>query len=142
MPDTPINPEAFEFYDAAEKRLRTFMIVIGILATAALTGALGWRFGLGVAFGCAVAYLNFHWLKRIVKGMADRAVNDPENRPSTRAMTLKFMMRYALLIVAAYVILSVSLTSLYGLLCGLFLPVAAIMVEAVYELFAALRRGY
>jgi hypothetical protein len=35
-----------------------------------------------------------------------------------------------------------SRESLYGFLGGLFLAVAAILCEAVYELFVALRRGF
>ena len=42
---------------------------------------------------------------------------------------------------AAYAILRVSKQSLYGMLAGLFLPVAAITCEAAYELYVALRRG-
>jgi hypothetical protein len=43
--------------------------------------------------------------------------------------------------IGAYAILTVSPASLYGLLAGLFLPVAAIACEAVYELYAALAHG-
>jgi hypothetical protein len=46
-----------------------------------------------------------------------------------------------LMALGAYVILTVSPASLNGLLAGLFLPVAAIACEAVYELYAALARG-
>jgi hypothetical protein len=53
----------------------------------------------------------------------------------------RFLLRYALMAVAAYVIFSVSPASLNGLLAGLFLPVAAIVCEAVCELYAALGRG-
>ena len=42
---------------------------------------------------------------------------------------------------AAYGILTVSPASLYGLLAGLFLPVAAIACEAAYEVYVALARG-
>jgi hypothetical protein len=39
--------------------------------------------------------------------------------------------------IVAFVILTVSRESLYGLFAGLFLPVAAILCEAVYEAYAA-----
>jgi hypothetical protein len=42
---------------------------------------------------------------------------------------------------AGYVIFSASPASLYGLLAGLFLPVAAIACEAAYEAYIALARG-
>lgn len=128
------------FYDGAERRLLITMPVIAALASPALGLAFGWRFGLGVALGCAVAYANFYWLKRIVSGLADRATQ--QGHPSGTGIVFKFFIRYALLGIGAYVIFSVSLVSLYGFLCGLFLPVAAILVEAVYEVQAALRGGH
>ncbi len=54
---------------------------------------------------------------------------------------VRFLLRYVLMGVGAYVILSVSPASLYGFLAGLFLPVAAIACEAAYELYVALARG-
>lgn len=127
------------FYDGAERRLLITMPVIAGLASLALGLAYGWRFGLGVALGCAVAYANFYWLRRIVSGLADRAAQ--QGQPSGTGIVFKFFIRYALLGVAAYAIFTFSLVSLYGFLGGLFLPVAAILVEAGYEAYAALRGG-
>jgi hypothetical protein len=42
--------------------------------------------------------------------------------------------------IIAFVILTVSRKSLYGLFAGLFLPVAAILCEAVYEGYVILIR--
>ena len=56
-------------------------------------------------------------------------------------MVFRFLLRYILMAVRAYVILTVSPASLNGLLAGLFLPVAAILCEAGYEVYAALIRG-
>ena len=53
---------------------------------------------------------------------------------------LRFLLRYVLLGAAAYGILSSFPASLRGLLAGLFLPVGAIACEAIYELYAAVRR--
>jgi hypothetical protein len=50
-------------------------------------------------------------------------------------------LRYVLMGLAAYAILSVSPASLYGLLAGLFLPVGAIACEAGYEVYVAVARG-
>jgi hypothetical protein len=41
----------------------------------------------------------------------------------------------------AFAILTVSRESLYGLFAGLFLPVAAILCEAVYEGYKVVVRG-
>ena len=46
---------------------------------------------------------------------------------------MRFLLRYVLMALGAYVIFTVSPASLYGLFAGLFLPVAAIACEAAYE---------
>lgn len=129
------------FFDGAERRLLRIMPAIAVLASAALAGWGGWRAGLGLVVGCAVAYANFYWLKRIVAGMMDRATQQ-QGASSSAGIVFKFLIRYALLGIAAYVILSVSPASLYGFLGGLFLPVAAIVVEAGYEMYVAQRHGF
>lgn len=100
----------------------------------------GGRVALGFACGCAIAYLNFHWLERVVSGLADRTTQTGE-RKSGKGVVLRFLLRYFLMAVAAYVIFSVSPASLYGLFAGLFLPVGGIACEAAYEVYAAFARG-
>lgn len=102
------------------------------------------RFGIlvavGFALGCGIAYLNLHWLKRVVSALADRATNTGKTQ-SSKGIVLRFLLRYALIAAGCYVIFRVSTGSLFGLLAGLFLPVGAITCEAVYEVCVALRRG-
>ena len=95
---------------------------------------------LGFACGSAVAYLNFFWLKRVVTALADRATQSGETQ-SSQGVVLRFLLRYVLMGLGAYVIFTVSPASLYGLLAGLFLPVAAIACEAAYELWVALAKS-
>lgn len=112
---------------------------------AIFTVASWYRFGapaaIGFALGCTIAYVNFHWLKRVVSALADRATNTGKPQ-SSKGIVLRFLLRYALIGIACYVIFRVSTGSLFGLLAGLFLPVAAIACEAAYELYVALRRGF
>ena len=131
---------AEHFYSGALLRIRRFMIVLAPLLVAAAWWKYGLRPALGFAFGCAIAYLNFHWLKRVIAGFADRATGAPTSQ-SGQGIVFRFLLRYALMALGAYVILTVSPASLNGLLAGLFLPVAAIACESVYELYAALARG-
>jgi small-conductance mechanosensitive channel len=131
---------AEHFYSGALHRIARFMIVLA----PPFVGAAWWRFGLrpaaGFAFGCAIAYVNFHWLKRVIAGFVDRATGAATSQ-SGEGIVFRFLLRYFLMALGAYVILTVSPASLNGLLAGLFLPVAAIGCEAVYELYAALARG-
>ena len=129
-----------DFYSGAAGRIGRFMvgIAIGLSATA------WWKFGrgpaLGFACGCAVAYVNFHWLKRGVAGLADRITNAGKPQ-SSKGIVARFLLRYVLLGAVAYGILTSFPASLRGLFAGLFLPVGAIACEAAYELYVALVRG-
>jgi small-conductance mechanosensitive channel len=116
------------------------MLILAVLFPLGAWWRFGWRTTLGLACGCMVAYLNFHWLKRGVEGLADRIVKAGKSQ-SSRGVVLRFLLRYVLMGLAAYGMLTVSPASLYGLLAGLFLPVAAIACEAAYEAYAALARG-
>jgi hypothetical protein len=135
----PIVP-ADAFYAGALERIRNFMLVLAV----GLSTAAWWKFGrapaVGFCFGCVIAYLNFHWLKSGVSGLADRVTNSGESQ-SGKGIIARFLFRYILLGVAAYGILTSFPASLRGLFAGLFLPVGAIACEAVYELYVAATRG-
>ncbi len=128
------------FYSGALDRIRRFMIVLATVFTAAAWARSGWRAALGFALGCAVSYVNFYWLKRVVSAMADRITRTGQ-RESGKGIVARFLLRYLLMALAAYAILTVSPASLYGLLAGLFLPVGAIACEAGYEVYMAVVRG-
>jgi small-conductance mechanosensitive channel len=135
------TPSAAErFYSGALQRIGRFMLVLSLLLIVAAWLRFGLRPAIGFAFGCAIAYINFHWLKRVISSFADRATGAGASS-SGQGIVLRFLLRYVLMAVAAYAILAVSPASLHGLLAGLFLPVAAIGCEAVYELYAALAHG-
>jgi small-conductance mechanosensitive channel len=128
------------FYSGALQRVGVFMAVVGVLLVAAACWEFGVRVAGGFACGCLIAYVNFYWLKRVIAGFVDRA-SGGEPSQSGSGIVFRFLLRYVLMAVGAYAILTVSPASLNGLLAGLFLPVAAITCEAVYEVYAALVRG-
>jgi hypothetical protein len=138
---SPAQAAAAEhFYSGALQRIGRSMVVLAPLLVAAGWWKFGLRPAVGFAFGCAIAYVNFHWLKRVIAGFADRATGAATSQ-SGQGIVFRFLLRYVLMALGAYVILTVSPASLNGLLAGLFLPVVAIGCEAVYELYAALARG-
>jgi len=128
------QPPDDDFYSRALERIQRTMIVIGVAALFTAWAYFGWRIGLGVALGAIVAYLNFHWLKKVVAGIADLTIQSG-SPASSRGVVHRFLLRYFLMALVAFGILTVSRESLYGLFAGLFLPVAAILCEAVYEAY-------
>jgi hypothetical protein len=141
LPHASLPPlPADTFYSGALTRIRNSMIALALI----LSAAAWWKFGrpavLGFFLGCVIAYLNFHWLKNGVSGLADRVTVSGKSQ-SGAGIVARFLLRYVLLGAAAYGILTSFPASLRGLFVGLFLPVAAIACEALYELYAALTRG-
>ena len=127
------------FYTGALDRIRRCMIVLGVVLSLAAWAEFGSRPALGFLLGCIIAYLNFQWLKSGISGVADRVTNSGKSQ-SGKGIVLRFLLRYVLLGVAAYAILTSFPASLRGLFAGLFLPVAAIFCEAGYELYMGIKR--
>jgi hypothetical protein len=134
-----IAPSADAFYSGALDRIRNVMLIL----TPTVSATVWWKFGrqpaIGFFCGCIIAYLNFHWLISGVSGLADRVTNTGKSQSGAGTIA-RFLLRYVLLAGAAYAILTSFPASLRGLFAGLFLPVAAIACEAVYELYVAVTR--
>lgn len=126
-----------QFAAAALRRIYILMAVLGGAGTLAVLFWKGWLFAAGFAGGAAVGGLNFHWLKAAVDALASRfsGTEAPaQPAPSARRVALRFILRYVLIAVLAYVIFLVSPSSLVAFLAGLLVFVAAILAEMIYEL--------
>jgi ATP synthase I chain len=132
-----IDSTSGDFPSRALDRIRRFMIVLGLAALISAQILFGWRIALGFALGGIIAYLNFHWLEKVVAGLADLTIQTGAPA-SSRGIVHRFLLRYFLMAIVAFVILAVSRESLYGLFAGLFLPVAAMLCEAGYETYKVL----
>lgn len=128
------------FYSGAFDRILRLMPILALLGAVLLWWQKGRLFAAGFIAGCVIAYVNFHWLKRVVAALAERATK-AGRAESGSGVVARFMLRYGLIAISAYVILKFSTQSLYGMFAGLFLPVAAIACEAAYEAYVALHRG-
>ena len=128
------------FYSGAYSRIFRFMLMAGAAAALVVLVRWGAMVAIGFALGCGIAFLNFYWLKRVVSALADK-VTTSGTPQSSAGIVMRFLLRYFLIALGAYAIFTISTASLYGLLAGLFLPVAGIFCEAAYEGWAAVRRG-
>ncbi len=136
----PKIEEGERFFSGALDRIRKITVVLGLFSSIAVWSIFGWQIGMAYSLGCAISYVNFHWLKRAVSALADR-VTLTGQAGSSNGIVVRFMLRYGFIALACYAILKGSKSSVYGLLGGLFLTIAAILCEAVYEVAIALRRG-
>jgi hypothetical protein len=110
------------------------MVVLGIAGLATAWPYFGWRIGMGFALGAVIACLNFYWLKQIVSAVAERTLQSGIPASSS-GIVHRFLLRYFLMAVVGFGILTVSRESLYGFFAGLLVPVAAILCEAVYQTY-------
>ena len=137
-PNPDASPQFDSFYARAVPRMLRTMLVAGILLLGPVFWYYGWVGALGVAAGAAVSYINFRMLVRGVEALGDRVVNQ-QSKEHGWAVVARFLVRYALVGIAAYVILKSSGLAFRGFLWGLCLPVAAMMAEAVVEAWVAFR---
>jgi hypothetical protein len=128
------------FNEHALTRMFRVMLVVSALLVGAALLRYGWVGAVGFAAGAAVSCLNFRALCRSVEALADRIVNRQSQEKGGR-IVLRFLLRYALVAVAAYAIFKGSASAFRGFLWGLCLPVAAMMIEAALETVAAFREG-
>lgn len=140
-PDAPPSAAADIFYSKAVDRIRQSILILG-----GIIFPLIWlRYGVfpagGFLLGAAISYLNFHWLTKAVNALADRIAVDSNSNESGSGIVFRFMVRYLLIGLAAYVTFVSWPQAFRGLLIGLCLPVAGMMGEAAFETYVALRRG-
>ena len=112
--------------DRAVARIWKLMWAIGAGGAAVLVVWRGWAWGAGWVIGTAASALNFRWLKQMVEAIGGEAAKP------RKAVFLG--LRYLLLGGGAYVILKFSAISLPAALSGLFVSVAAVLVEILLEL--------
>jgi hypothetical protein len=128
------------FYARVIPRMLRTMLVAGVLLLGPAFWFYRWAGCIGFAFGAAVSYVNFRSLTRGVEGLADRIINR-NSREKGRSIVLRFVVRYGLVGAAAYAIFKSSSMAFRGFLWGLCVPVAALMAEAAWEGYIALRRA-
>lgn len=125
------------FYAAAERRIEYFTLVVGAAGTLGAGILWGVSAAVGFATGAALSWLNFRWMKQGIGTLArlSTAQEGAEKIRVPPSVYFKFLGRYALLILAAYVILRGFKLVIVSVLAGLFAVVAAVLVEMIGQLF-------
>lgn len=124
-------PGDLEFHHAAA-RIARIMVAIAALGTVGAFLAGGWKWGAGFFLGAMISEINYRGLRAMVERLGPR-------RPRRRN-GLRLLLRYALLGAGAYVILAFTSISLPAVLAGLFVLIAAVIVEVIFELVYARNR--
>jgi hypothetical protein len=136
---SPADLRLESFSEQALPRMFRAMLVVSVVLLGPAFWRYGWAGATGFAAGAAVSAVNFRALQRSVEGLGERIVDQQSHERGGR-IVLRFLMRYALVGAAAYAIFRGSALAFRGFLWGLCLPVAAMMIEAGCEVYAAFRK--
>jgi len=140
-PPPETTPAAERFFAAAIPRMKRFVLIAALIFTLIAAWRFGWRAALGFAAGAVISYFSFRSLNNAVRALAGRIVD--AHRPERGySLVAGFFLRYLLAGIVAYVIFTSSPQAFRGFLFGLCTPVAAMLAEAGFEAYFALRRGY
>lgn len=140
-PEARASTAADTFYSKAIDRIRQSIVVLGAIVFPLIWIRYGILAALGFLLGAVISYFNFHWLTGAVNALADRIAADSNSSESGSGIVFRFLVRYLLIGLAAYVTFTSWPEAFHGLLIGLCLPVAGMMGEAAFETYVALRRG-
>lgn len=107
---------------------RTTLFLAGAGAIAA--GAWrGWPWAAGFLLGAAASWFNFTWIRKVANSLGNVTAQPPRAR-----VAIVLGLRYTLLAAGAYVIVKLTQISLAAALMGLFVSVAAVILEILFEL--------
>lgn len=119
-------------FEAALRRITRASVALAAAGASVCLIWRGWKWAVAYLLGAAASYLNFRWLKRVVDALGGAL----SARPSPKFAIL-IGLRYLVLAAGAYVIVNFTSLSLPAALLGLFVPVAAVILEIVFELIYA-----
>jgi hypothetical protein len=112
--------------------------ILRIMAAFAGGGSLvlfmwrGWKWGAGFAFGASVAWVNFLLLKRLADSLGATG-----RKPPSTGSAVFLGSRYLILGAVVYATLRFTSISILAAAIGLFVSLAAVLVEILFELVHA-----
>ncbi len=116
--------------DAVLRRIRRIALGAWVVFVVPVLMTGGWRGLIGLTCSGLVTMINFLWLEEIVEGLLQ-----PTPRRHLGRLTVRTLLRYALLGVALSVTIFVARINAVSVLLGFSVVVVGIMGEAVYSTF-------
>lgn len=103
-----------------------------LLVVTSIIGCIAWSVpvGLSILAGGSIALLNFIWQRRTLRQVLSFQITS-----SAAAVTVRYLLRLGLTAIALYFILTSGYFSVFGLLAGLSVIVAAIILITLYSAF-------
>ena len=127
----PLSPVENTEAQALINRLRWFMIGSVSVAMAISLFLSDWGFTAGLAIGGILSLLNFNWLQTSVNGLFKLALEG--NAP--KFPVFKYVLRFVIIGIIVALAKWFEIVSVIGILLGLCSLVAALMIEALIQLY-------
>ncbi|MGB2635096.1 MAG: ATP synthase subunit I [Candidatus Acidiferrum sp.] len=134
---TMVNSVAFSSADLqSESRISWLTMLLGALAALPVAYFYGWRWGIGIFIGSALAWFNFRWLKQGVDALAEASTAQANQKKAAVpvATYFKAMFRYGLIALAVYVIFKYLNVPVLSMVVGLCALGAATIVVSVHSI--------
>lgn len=125
------------YYHRAIARIPRWIAVV----TVAALPFVGWKLG---AIGCAsfvTGAIGGYWNFVAVRRLAERLAITVQQKGRTPKSTLRLLIRLAFVGAAAFVIIRFTRIHLVAAFLGLFTPVAAVVLEIIFELCTSTKSG-
>ncbi len=115
----------------------TSWIVLAVLAVAGWLW-FGREFAIGILVGGLLAVLNFHFMAYILNSTLNRQWGSQEEwqttgRQAVSFMTLKYVLRFTVLAVIIFFLVTTGWVNIFGLVVGLSTVVLTLMVLGILE---------
>jgi hypothetical protein len=143
-----IPPAEQRLLSGVEPRIVRLMWIVAIAGTASFLLVRGGSWAASFAVGAALSALSFQWMKTAIGALAEAFVahavsGSAQPRPprGTTGVVARFVLRYALIGLAAYAIFRSSSLSLAAFFAGLFVAIIAILVEVAYQVYLGFRNA-
>lgn len=123
------------------RRVAWLIPAFGFVATFLALFFQRWDWAQGLAAGAALAWFNFHWLKRGVEAFTGRSAGQAGalKRRSHAAAFVAALFRYVLIGAAVYVIFKYLHVPLVSIAVGLCAFVAATITASVWEILQSVK---
>jgi len=112
-------------YDRALTRIKYFTLLVSLVGTVAMLLARGRGAAAGFLAGAGISYINFELLSGLVHVMGASA-------PKARGWGVLIALRYAIVGLAAYVIVRILGITPVAVLAGLLAAFTAVILEILY----------
>ena len=121
----------------SHKRILLIMVFLGVVSAAAGAVFRSTGFAIGILIGFVLAFVNYFWLKRSLKGIFTAAAEGV--RP--RMLAGKYFLRYLVLGVVIAIIYATGAVPITAVIFGMAGFALAVVVEGIIRIFSGTFRS-